>query len=366
MADVRSEIRAAVLTTPGEPLQMHNLFIDEPLPGEVRVRTLAAGLCHSDLHYVNGTLPIDLPAVLGHEVLGEISAVGDRGAEYLIGQRVIATITPACGVCTNCVAGFSTQCLRAAEVRTRPRPKLIDADGNAVHLLGSIGGFADQFIIPRTAAVSVAEDIPNAEGCLMGCAVATGFGAVVHGAKVSPLDSVAVIGCGGVGVAAIQAAKISGAKRIIAIDLHEEKLERARQFGATDVFRSGDDLIARLRGSFPLGVDKSFEAVGSPVTAALAFEILAPGGTATILGLERPGSQIVINAELLIEGDRHLQGAYMGANQLPRDVDSFAAHFRNDTLRLTNMVTSRWSFEQINEGFEAMKEPTAIRAVIEW
>ncbi|MBO1902152.1 zinc-binding dehydrogenase [Leucobacter weissii] len=362
----RTAVRSAVLLRAGAPLELRELHLDDPLPGEVRVRTLAAGLCHSDLHYADGTLPIELPAVLGHEVIGEISAVGDERSAHRIGERVIATITPSCGSCARCVAGSAAQCLRAAQVRQRSRPKLVDGEGRAVQLLGSIGGFADQFLLPEAAAVPLGDGIPDAEGCLLGCCVATGFGAVVHGAAVGPLDAVAVIGCGGVGVAAIQAARIAGARRIIAIDLHPEKLERARGFGATDVLRSGDDLVRRVHEICPGGVDKSFEAVGSPATAALAFEMLASNGVATVLGLERPGSAIALNAELLIEGDRRIQGAYMGANQLPRDIPSFEAHYRAGALQLDRMVTSRWSFEQINEGFAAMADPDAIRAVVEW
>ncbi len=362
----RKKIEAALLTSPNKPLEFREVFLDSLLPGEVRVKSLAAGLCHSDLHYLNGTLPISLPAVLGHEVLGEIVEVADEQTGHRLGQRVIATITPACGVCARCITGLSTQCLRTSSLRERARPKLLDSKGEVVTQLGSIGAFSEEFIIKEVAAVQVADFIPNAEGCLMGCAVATGFGSVVHGAKVSPLDSVAVIGCGGVGIAAIQAAKIAGAKQIIAIDLHEEKLQRAITFGATNTVKSDGDVIAQIREILPLGVDKSFEAVGSPVTAALAFEMLATGGTATILGLEKPGSHISINAELLIEGDRHLQGAYMGANQLSRDVETFAQHYLSGDLQLGNMVTSRWAFTEINEGFESMKDPSAIRAVVEW
>lgn len=362
----RTPVQAAVLVRAGRPLELRELYLDEPLPGEVRVRTLAAGLCHSDLHYLDGTLPIALPAVLGHEVLGEISAVGDPRSAHRIGERVIATITPSCGSCARCAAGYSTQCLNSARARERARPKLVDARERPVQLLGSIGGFADEFLISEAAAVPVDADIPAAEGCLMGCCIATGFGAVVHGARVGPLDSVAVIGCGGVGVAAIQAAAIAGARRIVAIDVHEEKLERALGFGATDTLLSGDDLVRRVHEICPGGVDKSFEAVGSPITAGLAVEILSTGGLATILGLEKPGSVIPVNAELLIEGDRRIQGAYMGANQLPRDVQSFADHSRRGALKLGAMVTSRWRFDRINDGFAAMAEPGAIRAVIEW
>lgn len=362
----RTPIRAAVLTTPGAHMGIQTLRIDDPLPGEVRVRAHAAGLCHSDLHYLNGTLPIELPVVLGHEVTGEIVAVGEPRLEHRIGERVVATITPSCGLCSKCVAGLSTLCERTAETRQRSRPKLLDASGEGVNLLGSIGGFAEQFIIPAAAAVPVSETIPAVEACLLGCCVATGFGAVVHGARVTPLDAVAVIGCGGVGIAAIQAAKVSGARAIIAIDVHQEKLERARTFGATHTVLSSERLIDQVHAIVPGGVDASFEAVGSPATAAQAFEILGSGGTAIILGLERPDSRISIDASLLIEGDRKIRGAYMGANQLPRDIRAFTAHRASGALQLDRMVSSRWSFEQINDGFEAMRSPDAIRAVIEW
>jgi alcohol dehydrogenase/S-(hydroxymethyl)glutathione dehydrogenase/alcohol dehydrogenase len=366
MTTTRTRIRAAVLVQPGAPLKIRQLDIDEPLPGEVRVRTIAAGLCHSDLHYLNGTLPIELPAVLGHEVVGEIVAVGEARSSHRIGERVVVTITPSCGLCTKCVAGLATQCERSGEMRVRSRPKLTDEAGAAVNLLGSIGAFAEQLIVPESAAVPVDLAIPASEACLLGCCVATGFGAVVHAAEVSPLDSVAVIGCGGVGVAAIQAARIAGARAIIAIDVHREKLDRALTFGATHALVSTENLVEDLHRICPGGVDKSFEAVGSPHTAAQAFDILASSGTATILGLEKSGSRISIDAERLIEGDRKLRGAYMGMNQLPRDMLAFNAHHRSGELQLDRMVTSRWCFEEINEGFAAMQQPDAIRSVIEW
>lgn len=362
----RTAIRAAVLTEPREPLRIQQVYIDEPLPGEVRVRTLAAGLCHSDLHYLDGTLPMGLPAVLGHEVVGEIVAVGDERSVDRIGERVVVTITPSCGLCSKCVAGLATQCLRADQTRQRLRPKLVADTGAPINLLGSIGAFAEQLIVSEMAAVPVDPTIPASEASLLSCCIATGFGAVVHAAKVSPKDSVAVIGCGGVGIAAIQAARIAGAHAILAVDIHPEKLERATRFGATHTLLSTGDDRQEFERMFPQGIDKSFEAVGSPKTAEQAFELLGSDGTAVILGLERPGSRISIDAELLIEGDRKLRGAYMGTNQLPLDILAFTAHQRSGELDLQNMVTSRWRFEEINQGFEAMLCPDAIRSVIEW
>lgn len=366
MTLTRTPIRAAVLTRAGSGLEIQELRIDEPLPGEVRVRTLAAGLCHSDLHYIDGTLAIELPAVLGHEVVGEIVAVGEARARHRIGERVVITISPSCGLCSSCVAGRATQCERSGELRQRERPKLTDASGAPVNLLGSIGGFAEELIVRESAAIPIDPDIPAREACLIGCCIATGFGAVVHAAGVSPLDAVAVIGCGGVGVAAIQAARIAGARVIVAIDVHQAKLDRARFFGASHTLLSTDGLFDELQLICPGGVDKSFEAVGSPHTAAQAFEILARNGTATILGLEKPGSRISVDAELLIEGDRKIRGAYMGTNQLPRDIPALMSHHRSGALQLDRMVTSRWRFEEINEGFDAMKQADSIRAVIEW
>ncbi|GAB2572046.1 zinc-binding dehydrogenase [Leucobacter ruminantium] len=362
----RTKILGAVLAKPQEPLGIHELLIDEPLPGEVRLRILAAGLCHSDLHYLDGTLPIDLPAVLGHELMGEIVAVGDADAVDRIGERAVVTITPSCGICDQCSAGFSTRCTRVTRRRYRSRPKVVTKHGEPVNLLGSIGGFAEQVIVPAAAAIPVPVDLSPSAGCLLGCCIATGFGAVVHGASVSPLDTVAVIGCGGVGIAALQAARISGARQVIAIDVHEEKLERARNFGATDALLSGSDIIEQVQKVCPGGVTKSFEAVGSPATADLSFEILSAGGVATVLGLERPGSRISLDAALLIEGDRRIQGAYMGSNQMARDVLGYVDHYRSGALELDQMVTSRWKFEQINEGFAAMREPGAIRSVVEF
>jgi S-(hydroxymethyl)glutathione dehydrogenase / alcohol dehydrogenase len=362
----RTPVRAAVLREPGQALALEELFLDTPLAGEVRIRTHAVGLCHSDLHYVQGKLPISMPAVLGHEVVGEVEQVGPDCTTLYVGDRVVITITPSCGMCALCLSGRSTLCQNAAQSRQRSRPKLIDAQQNEVNLLGAIGAFAEAFIVHERAAVRLESDMSAAEACLLGCCVATGFGAVVHGAAVSPLDTVAVIGCGGVGIAAIQAARIAGARKVIAIDLFDEKLDRAEALGATHRIRSGPDVLADLELIAPGGVDKSFEAVGSPATAALAFEILAPSGVATILGLQPSGNTIEINAEKVIEGDRKITGAYMGSNQLSKDMPAFIDHQARGTLRLKDMVTSCWAFEDINRGFDAMADPTSIRAVVEF
>lgn len=362
----RRPIRAAVFESATRPLRIQTLYIDEPAADEVLVRTTAAGLCHSDLHYLSGTLRIGSPSVLGHEVTGVVERVGSAVTRLSVGDHVVATATPSCGACAACVSGFPTRCTRVAEVRVRARPRLLDDEGRDVSVLAGIGAFAEAILVPASAVAKVADDLPASWACLLGCSISTGFGAAIHGAAVSPLDTVAVIGCGGVGMAAIQGARIAGARRVIAVDLHAEKLQLAAELGATDLVDAGGDVLAAVAAISPEGVTKSFEAVGNPATAELAFSMLAPGGTATILGLTAPGARISIDAERLIEGDRRIQGAYMGANRFLADIDVLADHARAGRLDLGRMVTATVTLDAINEGFEWLPAPSTIRTVVDF
>lgn len=363
----RIPIRAAVFRALGLPMQVEKLFLDEPGSGEVMVRTTAAGLCHSDLHYLNGSLGIQTPAVLGHEVTGIVERCGQGVSRVRVGDRVVVTITPSCGQCAQCVSGHPTQCTRVAAVRERGAPLLLDEEGERVTSLGAIGGFAEAVVVPESALAIVDAGMPATVACLLGCCISTGVGAVIHGANVGPMDTVAVIGCGGVGMAAIQGARLSGARRIIAIDVHEEKLALAGRLGATDIVMSdGDATRDAVLALIPGGVTRAFEAVGRPATAELAFGVLAPGGAATILGLMPPGSTIRIEASDLIEGDRRLQGAYMGGNRFLADVTALSDHYHSGRLDLLSMVTGTVSLEDINAGFSAMTNPSVIRTVIQF
>ncbi|MDN4596687.1 Zn-dependent alcohol dehydrogenase [Leifsonia virtsii] len=362
----RIPITAAVLETPGEPLRATTVYLDEPGPGEVLVRTEAAGLCHSDLHYLNGSLAIVTPVVLGHEVVGRVDQVGTGVTRLRPGDRVVATVTPSCGACSQCVSGHPTQCLRVGELRERAEPLIVDADGVEVGSLAGIGAFAEAFVVREAALALVTDDVDPLAACLLGCCISTGVGAVVHGAAVSASDTVLVIGCGGVGMAAIQGARICGARRIVAVDLHPEKLELARQLGATDVILASDDVRGRVDTIAPNGVTRAFEAVGRPATAELAFSLLAPGGVATILGLMPEGSRINVDASALIEGDRKLQGAYMGGNRFLADIDLLTDHHRTGRLDLESMVTGVVSLNDINDGFDAMRDPQSIRTVVDF
>ncbi|MYU11084.1 alcohol dehydrogenase catalytic domain-containing protein [Streptomyces sp. SID8361] len=362
-------VNAAVLTKPGQSLELRPVLLDDPLETEVTVRTVAAGLCHSDLHYLDGSLDMDLPAILGHEVFGIVERIGDAVTRLKIGDRVVATVTPACGVCNQCLAGRPTQCRRVDEMRARSRPKFTTTDGEPIGALGGIGAFAEAFVTGESSLALVDDAVPANVACLLGCCITTGVGAAVHGAHIGAEDTVVVIGCGGVGIAAVQGARLAGARKIVAVDALSPKLDLARRFGATHTVLAQADqeeTLALLREIEPDGFTNTIEAVGRTTTAELAFDALAPSGTATILGLMTGGSRINISADALVYGDRRIQGAYMGANRFLSDVEMFTDHYAAGRLDLDGMVTRTIPFTWINEGFAAMSDPTTIRVVVEF
>lgn len=365
---MRRRVTAAVLTAPQQPLVLQDLFLDAPLRTEVLVRTDYAALCRSDAMYVGGSLRIPVPAVLGHEVSGVVERVGSAVRRVAPGDRVVATISPACGQCTFCLRGRPTQCANLGSSRDRRRPKLMSNLGDPVGTLAGIGAFAGAFLVEESALATVPDDIPMDVACLLGCCVSAGAGSVLHGTSISPADTVVVIGCGGVGAAAVQAARLKGARRIVAVDLQQEKLDLARRFGATDVVRASTDphLTERaLRSLEPNGFAHAIEAVGRPHTAELAFRVLGACGTATILGLMPDGEQLVIPAADLVYGDRRLQGAYLGANRFLTDVDLYCSQYRLGRLDLQAMVTDVIPFDRINEAFVAMDDPGCVRVVLD-
>lgn len=365
---MRTPVRAAVLEKPGQPLALTEILLDEPMAGEVMVRTERVGLCHSDLHYVTGSLGIAMPAVLGHEATGTVERVGSAVTRLTPGERVVATVTPSCGLCGSCLRGRPTQCLRVDQLRARTRPKAVTRDGDEVALLGGVGAFADAFLVSEASLAPVSASVPPEVACLLGCCISTGVGAAVHGARITPEDTVVVIGCGGVGIAAIQGARLAGARRIVAVDTAAPKLALARRFGATHGVLADPDPAttrARLHEIVPGGFSHAIEAVGRRQTAELAFDVLAPSGTATVLGLMPEGERLSISADALVYGDRVLQGAYMGANRFISDVEMFTDHYVNGRLDLDGMVTAVLPFDRINEGLQAMSGPTTIRVVMD-
>lgn len=289
----RTPARAAVLRSVGS-LWLEVVHVDEPGPREVRVRVTDVGLCHSDLHYLDGTHQTQLPEVLGHEAAGVVEAVGDQVEAVQVGDHVVTSLTMFCGRCRYCVTGRMSLCAQRARLRERPRPAVVGTDGAAIGTMGGIGAFAELVVVHENAVAPVPDTVPLQVAALFGCAVLTGIGAVTRAATVPVGATVAVVGCGGIGLAAILGAVLSGASRIVAVDRSPAKLDAAADFGATDLVLAGDRTQERVREALPDGVDFSFEAVGRAETAELAFGLLSPGGTCTVLGMVPDGTPIRI------------------------------------------------------------------------
>ncbi|MFC4945092.1 Zn-dependent alcohol dehydrogenase [Pseudonocardia sp. GCM10023141] len=364
MASIRTE--AALLRAAGEPLAVGALVVDEPEPHEVLVSVSHVGLCHSDLHYVRGTLEVELPAVLGHEVAGVVERTGADVSGLRPGDRVVVSLVPSCGRCGYCESGRPTICSRSGEVRRRPRPAYTLPDGTPVARLADVGGFSRHILVRENAAVPLPGDVPTLVGCLLGCCVATGVGAVFHGAGVRPGSSVAVIGCGGVGSAVVQGARLAGASEIVAVDLSADRLRAAMSYGATaTVDGAAPDVRAAVHAVVPGGVEFSFEAVGSGRTAELAVAILRPGGTATVVGIAPSGTTVAVPADALFVEEKRVIGSYMGSSRMHADVPEYARLYRRGALLLDEMVSEVVPLAEINDGFDFMRHGKATRVVVD-
>ncbi len=359
-------MRAAVLETqPGE-LVIDEITLTKPDADEVLIQTVACGLCHSDLHMIDGHLPSPLPAVLGHEAAGIVQAVGDDVTEFAPGDRVVSCLSMFCGNCRECGVGNTWLCenRQALGKRTDGSSRLWRGDVEVNQMTG-LGAFAEEMLVHRNAIVRVPEELPLELGALLGCAVITGVGSVFNGAQVRPGSTVAVIGCGGVGLNIVQGAAIAGAERIIAVDLNAEKLALATTFGATDVVNGSDtDAVAAVRELSGGGVDTAFEAIGLPATAQQAFSMIRPGRTAYLVGLPAMGANIELPGTLMLLQGRGLQGLMMGSNNFKRDIPMLANLYLQGRLKLDELVAARIDLEQVNEGYAAMRKGTEARSVI--
>lgn len=358
-------MKAAVLVEPGSPLQFHDLAIAKPGPHEVLIRTVACGLCHSDLHFIDGAYPHPLPAVPGHEAAGIVEAVGSEVRTVKVGDAVVTCISAFCGHCEFCVTGRMSLCLGGDTRRksgTAPRLTRTD-DGSPVHQLLNISAFAEQMLVHEHACVAITPDMPLDRAAVIGCAVTTGAGTVFNACKVTPGETVAVIGCGGVGLATVNAAKIAGAGRIIAVDPVPEKRALAMKLGATDAFDAGPDTAKQIAELTRGGVDHAIEAVGRPASGDLAVASLRRGGTATILGMMPLNHKVGLSALDLL-ADKKLQGALMGRNHFPVDLPRLVDFYMRGLLDLDTIIAERIPLGQINEGFDKMRQGHTARSVI--
>jgi len=357
-------MKAAVLRQVRTPLQIEDVQINKPGPREVLIRTAAAGVCHSDLHFIEGSYPHPLPAVLGHESAGVVEQVGSDVRTVKVGDHVITCLSAYCGHCEHCLTGRMSLCVSPETRRDADEePRLSAADGPMMQYL-NLSSFAEQMLIHEHACVAIRKDMPLDRAALIGCSVTTGVGAVIHTSGVRPGETVAVIGCGGVGLAAVNGAAIAGAGRIIAIDMSPGKANLARAFGATDFICAADtDAVKEVMEMTSGGVHHAFEAIGLAKTAEQAFNMLRRGGTANIIGMIPVGQTISLMGAAFL-GEKRIQGSLMGSNRFPVDMPRLVDFYMSGKLNLDDMISQRIPLEQVNEAFEEMKQGKLARSVI--
>ncbi len=356
-------MKAAVLREVGRPLSIEDVALADVGPREVRIANRAVGVCHSDLHFAEGAVPFPLPTILGHEAAGVVTAVGSEVRSVQPGDHVVTCLSAFCGHCPSCVSGRLALCATGETGRLPEAPPRLSAGGEAIHQFINVSAFAEEMLIHENACVAIAREMPFDRAALLGCAVTTGAGAAIHTAKIRPGQTVAVIGCGGVGLSAINGALIAGAGRIIAIDRQPQKLELARRFGATDTLVADEDVVGRILETTRGGVDHAIEAIGLKTTVEAAFEMLRPGGVATVAGMAPVGVKVEISAFALLR-ERRLQGSNMGSNRFPIDIPLYVDLYMQGRLNLDDLIARRIRLEEIGVAFSALHDGATARSVV--
>ncbi len=363
-------MRASVLREPGRPPAVEAVRLDPPGPGEIRVRIAAAGVCHSDVHLADGMLGAGRwPMVLGHEGAGMVDALGPGVSGVSVGEPVVFCLVASCGVCEACRSGHRTLCGPAGEqsvagnLPTGAR-RLHAADGTSLQHGLTIACFAEYAVVAADSVIPIGADVPLWQAALLGCGVITGFGAVTHGAGVRIGERVAVIGCGGVGLQVIAAARLAGAGTIVAVDRRAEKLQHALARGATHaVDASGDDAAEQIVALTGGGVDHAFEVVGAAPTIRLAWDALRPGGTAVVVGLAPRGVEVALPAiEFLSE--KSIIGSYYGTGDPVQALPGLVELVRAGRLELADMVSHLIELDGVADAMERLRRGEGDRSVI--
>jgi S-(hydroxymethyl)glutathione dehydrogenase/alcohol dehydrogenase len=357
-------VRAAVFTAPGASLSVQDLRVLPPGPRDVVIRVTASGVCHSDLLAMQGAFPFAPPCVLGHEGTGVVEEVGSAVERLRIGDTVIASAVLACESCFYCMAGEAHLCHEVLAASSRPRA--IDLGGGTVSAGWGLGTFAEMMTVDERSVAKVLSELPPEQLALIGCSISTGVGAVLNTARVPAGASVAILGCGGVGLAAVQGARLAGAHPIVGIDLVSAKREQAITFGATEVIDpSAGDVVEQVRAlTGGRGVDFAFEVVGHPATITQAFEMTRRGGAAVIIGQAAANATVTFPAQALRSGGRSILGCTFGSVQPRRDYQRFADLAAAGRLDLASMVTRHISLSEVNDAFDALERGEVLRSVI--
>ncbi|WP_336987183.1 Zn-dependent alcohol dehydrogenase [Altererythrobacter aquiaggeris] len=357
-------MKGAILEQAGRGLVIGDLSVAKPGPHEVLIRTSACGLCHSDLHFIDGAYPHAMPAVPGHEAAGIVEQVGSEVRTVKPGDHVVTCLSAFCGHCEFCVTGRMALCMGGDTRRQKGDGSRLMRGAEPVNQMLNLSAFAEQMLVHEHACVSIDKDMPLDRAAILGCAVTTGAGAIFNACKVVPGETVAVIGCGGVGLAVVNAAKIAGAGRVIAVDPMAEKRALAEVLGATDVVDAmAEDAAAQIIELTGGGVHHAIEAVGRQASADMAVKVLRRGGTATVLGMMPLDCKVGLGAMDLL-GGKKLQGAIMGMNHFPVDLPRLVDFYLRGLLDLDTIIAERISLDQINAGFEKMRGGHSARSVI--
>ena len=371
------KIRAAVLNRMGatppyavsRPLTIEEVDLAPPGPGEVLIQVVAAGLCHSDLSVINGDRPRPMPMALGHEAAGIVRELGAGVSDLAVGDHVVVVFVPSCGLCAPCAEGRPALCepgaaANGAGTLLSGARRISHVGAPLNHHLGC-SVFAEYATVSRHSLVKIDPEVPLDEAALFGCAVLTGVGAVVNTAKVPVGASVAIVGLGGVGLAALLGAYAAGARQIIAVDLADDKLAQARELGATHTVNAGQaDAIEQIRALSGGGVEFAFEFAGSIRALDLTYRITRRGGTTVTAGLPPSTATLPLAAVSLVAEERTLKGSYIGTCVPSRDVPRYISLYRQGRLPVDRLLTGRLRLDEINHGFDLLHEGRAIRQVV--
>ncbi len=362
--------RAAVLFEAGQILEVREVDVQDPGPGEVRIQMVAGGVCHSDLHVMTGHLSAPLPAILGHEGAGIVHDVGAGVTSLRPGDHVIPLWRLSCGECEYCTGGRPALCAAGTEIRWSGR--LLDGtsrfklDGLEIKHFAGVSSFSNYTVVPEKAILKIPDDLPLELAALLGCAVITGWGAVINAAQVRPGRTVAVFGTGGVGINVVQGAVLAGAQKIIAVDLLESRLNHAKDFGATHVVNPADgDPVEQVRDlTGGRGVDYAFEVVGLPVTMRQAYDCLAKRGVAMIVGVSPTTAEVTVPSLSLVYDERVLTGSLYGSAAPKTDIPRMIDLYRAGNLKLDELLSRSYPIEEINQAYDALQSGETLRSVV--
>ncbi|HEY8475624.1 MAG TPA: Zn-dependent alcohol dehydrogenase [Chloroflexota bacterium] len=360
--------RAAILYEYNTPLVVEEVDLADPGPGEVLVKVGATGVCHSDLHIIKGEWTRPLPTVLGHEAAGTVVACGEGVDGLRPGQKVIFSFRPNCGHCFYCHQGHPVLC----EGRQSPYGTFLDGrtrlskNGQPIYHMARVASFAEHAVTLAEQLVPIPDEMPLPPAALIGCAVMTGVGAVMNTAQVQPGSSVAVIGCGGVGLNVIQGARLAGANTIIAVDLLDNKLDYARRFGATHVVNAGrEDPVQRVKElTRGRGADYTFEVIGRGATIRQAVDAARPRGTVTIVGMAPSGEEARLDAYGLAADEKLIRGSWYGSARPLVDMPKMVDLYLSGKLQVDELISRTYALDEINEGFDLLRRGEVARGVI--